>query len=98
MSKQQFFLKLNPPRPTFMLDMTDDEKAIMMAHVAYWNELLEKGIAIVFGPVLDPKGGYGAGVVSVEDEDHLKQILANDPANGLNKYEWLPMKAVFKQN
>jgi hypothetical protein len=35
MDKQHFFLKLNPPRPTFMLDMTADEKAIMQKHVAY---------------------------------------------------------------
>ncbi len=81
-----------------MMDMTADEKAIMQKHVVYWTELLNKGNAIVFGPVLDPKGPYGAGVVSVESEEHLKQIIANDPANGLNKYEFYPMKAVFKNN
>lgn len=93
---QHYFLKLNPPRPTFMMDMTDDEKATMMAHVAYWNSLLEKGIAIVFGPVMDPKGPHGAGVVSVESEEHLQQVIAEDPANGLNSYEFYPMRAVFK--
>ncbi len=97
MDKQQFFLKLNPPRPTFMMDMTADEAAIMQKHVAYWTDLLEQNSAIVFGPVLDPKGVFGAGVVSVEDEEHLKQIIANDPANGLNHYEYYPMKAIFKQ-
>jgi uncharacterized protein YciI len=94
---QQYFLKLNPPRPTFVMDMTDDEKATMMAHVGYWNDLLQKGNAIVFGPVMDPKGGYGAGVVSVENEAHLQEIISNDPANGLNTYEFYPMRAVFKQ-
>jgi hypothetical protein len=93
----QFFLKLNPPRATFMMDMTADERATMMAHVGYWNDLLNQDIAIVFGPVMDPKGGYGAGVVSVDSEEHLKQIIAKDPANGLNQYEYYPMKAVFKQ-
>ncbi|HQQ94684.1 MAG TPA: YciI family protein [Bacteroidia bacterium] len=97
MEKQQFFLKLNPPRPSFMMDMTGDEKAIMQKHVAYWSGLLQEKIAIVFGPVLDPKGGYGAGVVSVDNEEHLKQILAKDPANGLNQYEYHPMRAVFRQ-
>ena len=97
MDKQYFFLKLNPPRPTFMMDMTADEKAIMQKHVAYWSELLNENIAIVFGPVLDPKGGHGVGVVSVNNEDHLKQIIARDPASGLNKYEYYPMRAVFKQ-
>lgn len=98
MDKQQFFLKLNPPRPTFIMDMTKDEKMIMQKHVEYWTGLLNENTAIVFGPVLDPKGVFGAGVVSVENEDHLKQIIANDPANGLNKYEYFPMKAVFKQS
>lgn len=69
MNKQQYFLKLNPPRTSFMMDMSDDEKNIMQAHVAYWMGLLNNGIAIVFGPVMDPAGGYGAGVVSVDDEE-----------------------------
>ncbi len=96
--KIQFFLKLNPPRPTFMMDATDDERAIMQKHVVYWASLLNDGIAIVYGPVLDPKGGYGAGVVSVDSEEQLKQLINNDPANGLNVYEYYPMRAIFKQN
>lgn len=94
---QNYFLKLNPPRPTFMMDMTADERATMQKHVAYWNDLLNDGVAIVFGPVMDPKGGYGAGVVSVDSEEHLKQIIAKDPANGLNQYEFYPMRAVFRK-
>jgi uncharacterized protein len=98
MNKQQFFLKLNPPRPTFIMDMTADEKATMQSHVTYWTSLLNDGIVIVFGPVFDPNGGFGVGVVSVDSEEHLKKIIDNDPANGLNKYEFYPMRAVFKQN
>ncbi|ESU19810.1 hypothetical protein FEDK69T_30660 [Flavobacterium enshiense DK69] len=96
MAKQQFFLKLNPPRPTFMIDMTTEEKAVMQNHVAYWTSLLDDGTAIVFGPVSDPNGGYGVGVVSVDNEEHLKKIIENDPANGLNKYEFYTMRAIFK--
>ena len=81
-----------------MQDMTPDEKVIMQKHVVYWRTLLADGIAIVYGPVLDPKGGYGVGVVSVDSEEHLKQLIANDPANGLNQYEYYPMMAVFKQD
>ncbi|WP_300599116.1 YciI family protein [Niabella sp.] len=98
MSKQQFYLKLNPPRPSFILDMTAEEKATMQQHVAYWTQLLNDGIAIVFGPVADPTGGYGVGVVSVNDEDQLKKIIEADPANGLNQYEYYPMRAAFKQH
>ena len=31
-NKKGFFLKLNPPRASFMLDMTDEEKSIMHQH------------------------------------------------------------------
>jgi hypothetical protein len=95
--KKHFFVKLVPPRTTFMMDMNDSEKAIMQKHVMYWAELLEKGIAIAYGPVLDPKGGYGVGVVSVSSDEQFQQVIANDPANGLNKFEYAPMRAVYKQ-
>jgi len=98
MNKQQFYLRLVPPRPTFMADMTAGEKAIMQKHVGYWTELLNQGVAIVFGPVVTPEGGYGVGIISVDNEEHVKKIIAADPANGLNKYEYYPMRAVFRQN
>jgi len=79
-----------------MMDMTETEREIMQKHVVYWTALLNDGIAIVFGPVMAPGGGYGAGVVSVNDEEHLKQLIADDPATGLNKYEYYPMRAIFK--
>jgi len=96
--KKHFFVKLVPPRTTFMMDMNDNEKAIMQKHVMYWAELLEKGIAIAYGPVLDPKGAYGVGVVSVGSDEQFQQVIANDPASGLNKFEYAPMRAVYKQS
>ena len=95
--KKSFFLKLNPPRSTFMLDMTPDEKIIMQKHVAYWDPFVNDGTVIVLGPVFDPKGGYGIAVVKVDGDDQLNQMIANDPANGLNSYEIYPMQAKTKQ-
>lgn len=95
--KKHFFVKLIPPRPTFVMDMTDSEKAIMQQHVVYWAGLLEKGNAIAYGPVLDPNGAYGVGVICVDSDEELQQLIANDPANGLNRYEYSPMRAVYKQ-
>ncbi len=63
----------------------------MSRHVAYWTEQAERGIAIVFGPVMDPRGVYGIGIHKVEDEAELRRLLDADPANGLLKYEVLPM-------
>lgn len=94
MEKQFFAVFLNPSRPDFALTMTESEKAIMMQHVAYWTEKLNQGKVYAFGPVMDPKEIYGLGVVGVESEQELKEIIANDPAGKINTYEYFPMKAV----
>jgi uncharacterized protein YciI len=74
--------------------MTEDEQAIMMKHVTYWKELMNEGKVLVFGPVLDPSEVYGLGIVSVENEQEVKDFIANDPAGKINKYEYFPMKAI----
>ena len=94
--KKYFFLKLNPPRPSFTVDMSDEERNIMQKHVDYWAPYINDGTVIVLGPVMDPKGGYGIAVVEVADEDQLKNLISKDPANGLNSYEFYPMRAVTK--
>src|SRR4029077_15214846 len=45
-----FLVRLLPPRPSFMADMTADEMDMMRRHAGYWAELLQQGVAIVFGP------------------------------------------------
>lgn len=85
------FVRTNNPRPTFHLDMTPDEKELMRRHVVYWSEKADAGIAVVFGPVLDPKGVYGIGVYRVDDEAHMRRLISEDPALGLLQYEVLEM-------
>jgi uncharacterized protein len=97
MSKHFFALKLVPPRPTFAQDMTDDERSIMQEHVGFWMDLMKQGKVIVFGPVLDPQGVYGFGVVAVDNEEEVKQMITKDPATKVNRYEYYPMKAVTPQ-
>ena len=75
-----FFIKATGPRPTFVSDMTDEERKVMNEHVAYWTGLFERGTAIVFGPVLDPKEVFGIAIVDVKDEAEMRSLLANDPA------------------
>lgn len=89
-----FFVRTRNPRPTFHLDMTPAERAIMEAHVAYWSDKARQGIAIVFGPVLDPEGVYGIGVYCVEAEAEMQRLIENDPATALLHYEVLPMPRV----
>jgi len=84
-----FVYKLIPPRPTFALDMSDEEAAIMGRHVSYWQELAERRVAVAFGPVADPAGGWGLGVVEAEGEEEVTAIRDADPAvaTGLGSVE-----------
>jgi uncharacterized protein len=77
--KRHFLIKLIPPRPSFALDMTNEEKRLMQEHVVYWTGLADNGVALLFGPVLDPAGSYGIGVLEVQYEEELKVLIANDP-------------------
>lgn len=94
MNKKFFAVKLLPPRADFAQTMTDDERTIMQEHAAYWKSYMDKGMVHVFGPVLDPKGVYGFGVVSVDDEEQLKEFINNDPSLKINTVEYYPMMAV----
>jgi uncharacterized protein len=96
MEKRYFFLKLVPRHPTFAQDMTPEERAIMMQHVAYWKIFLDEGKVLVYGPVMDPQAVYGMGIVMTEDEEEVKALIAGDPAGQINTYEYYPMRAVVK--
>jgi uncharacterized protein YciI len=74
-----FVFRLKAPRPTFALDMSDEERAIMGRHAAYWQPCIDSGRMVVFGPVLDGAGSWGLGVVEADDEDELRAFAAGDP-------------------
>ena len=89
-----FFCKLNPPRPTFSLDMTPDEMRLMQEHVLYWTEWMHKGRVVTFGLVGDPNGPYGIGIMEVEDDSEIERLTASDPvirADSGFSYEVHPM-------
>jgi uncharacterized protein len=89
-----FYLKLIAPRPTFAADMSDDERAIMLAHRAYMDRYFAEGALLIFGPVLDPEGAFGMGVMECETIEEVHAIMANDPSitSGLNRLQVLPMR------
>jgi uncharacterized protein YciI len=89
-----FFCRLLPPRPSFALDMAPEEREIVQKHAAYWREHMKNGSVIVFGPVADPQGPWGLGVLRVADEAAVRAFSAADPAilSGRGfRYEILPM-------
>ena len=90
----QFLYKLIAPRPSFHVDMTDDEKQAMGLHMQYWASLTEQRIAVVFGPVFDPAGVWGLAIIEVADEMQAQSVGTGDPAvaSGICRYELAPMQ------
>ena len=97
-NKNYFALQLLPCRPDFAFTMTAEERAVMEQHVSYWMEKMKEGHVVVFGPVIDPKGPYGLGIVEAENETQVEEFIKHDPASKLNRYEYYPMKAVVKNS
>ena len=75
-----FVLRLQASRPSFALDMSDEEREIMGRHAAHWQPMIDSGRMVVFGPVLDSTGSWGVGVVEADDEEELQAFAAGDPA------------------
>jgi uncharacterized protein YciI len=91
---RHFLCRLIPPRPDFAATMTAEERSVMQNHAAYWIQNLERGRAIVFGPVADPKGDWGVGIVDAADLAAVEALRDADPAilSGRGfRYEILPM-------
>ncbi|MFX4263629.1 YciI family protein [Pelotomaculum propionicicum] len=99
-AKKHFVIRLIPPRPTFQQDMNGEEAGIMKHHVAYWGDMAGRGIALIYGPVLDPKGAYGLGIIEAESDGMAQSLAAEDPAvkSGLLKLEMCPMLATLPGN
>jgi uncharacterized protein len=94
--KKHFFLKLNPPRDSFTVDMTPEERSIMQAHVQYWMPYVQNGTIVVFGPVADPKGGYGIMVIEAADKSRVEELATKDPASSICSFEIHPMRAITR--
>ena len=97
MNKKYFALKLNPSRPGFSQTMTAEEKDIMQQHIDYWKRFMNQGVMLIFGPVMDPEGVYGLGIVAVDNEEEVKWLIDNDPASKINIYEYHPMMAMVPE-
>jgi uncharacterized protein YciI len=72
----------------------------MMEHIRYWKELTAQGTSVLFGPVLEPQGGWGLGIVEVENEAAARAIGDKDPSviKKLNTFEVHPMRIGMIRN
>ena len=94
MTKQHYFFKLIPPRPTFAQDMSDGEKVLMNEHGRYFQEQFTAGRVLLYGPVMATDGTFGLAILEVDDEAEARQFGENDPSvrAGLNRFEVYPMR------
>jgi len=94
MEKQYLFLKSVSCRPTFHLDMSSEERQVMMQHIAYWTEITKSGNGIIFGAVAEATGNWGLGIIEIESENEVLNLIDNDPAfiGKLMTYEYHPIR------
>ena len=61
----------------------------MTLHMEYWQELLTAGRVVVYGPVADPEGVWGIGVLRAADRADVLAIGERDPSvtAGVNTFE-----------
>jgi uncharacterized protein YndB with AHSA1/START domain len=74
-----FVFRLIPPRPDFASTMSDEERTTMIEHFGYWSGLVQQGKALAFGPVDDPDGRYGIGIVLAENVGAAEALRDGDP-------------------
>ena len=67
MNQGLFLFRLIPPRADFAQTMTAEEQQAMAEHMEYWQQLLQDGRVVVYGPVADPEGVWGLGVLRASD-------------------------------
>ena len=91
MTESLFLFRLIPPRADFAQTMSPVERHAMAAHLDYWRQLTQDGRVVVYGPVADPEGVWGMGVVRATDRAEVLAIGANDPSvlAGVNTFEVL---------
>ncbi len=74
-----YLCKLVLPRPSFLADMSGEERALMLAHQAYMRPHVDSGLVIAMGAVADPSGGWGLGLAETASRAELDAILDGDP-------------------
>ena len=91
--------RLVPPRPDFPMTMSPIEREVMGRHSAYCKSLINRGKALLFGPVADTTGVWGCGVLMVKDDAEARMIVNADPAvtGGIGaRYELMPFLGMVR--
>jgi uncharacterized protein YciI len=76
------------------MDMNAEERELMGNHGKYLAGQLAAGRVLAFGPVMDPSGPWGMGLVRAPDEAAARRVTEEDPvikANRGFRYDVLPI-------
>ncbi len=84
-----FFFRLTPPRADFAQTMTPDGTAGDGGPPGILAAAAADGRVVVYGPVADPEGVWGLGVLRAADRAEVLAIAENDPSvtAGVNTFE-----------
>jgi uncharacterized protein YciI len=84
-----YLCKYMPPRPDFLSTMTPQERQWMAEHGDFLNRLMDQGLIVAHGPVIDETGGYGVSLYQIADDQDIGAITSQDPivTNGAGHYE-----------
>ena len=63
--KQQFFIRIEPTRPTFSQDATKEENKIVAEHFSYLKKLAGEGTVVLAGPSINGAKTFGVIIVEV---------------------------------
>jgi uncharacterized protein YciI len=79
--------------------MSEEERALMKEHAAYVRGFFDDGTVLAYGPVLDPEGAFGIGLLEMEDEAEARRFAENDPSvqAGMNGFTIVPMRIAAAQ-
>ena len=94
--KKYFVVKLISEQLKNPAQFSEEDKVIMQKHSLFWKNLMEGGNVLVYGPVLDPNGAYGLGIVTAEDKEVVYQMLSGDPAKQIAHHEVSEMLAIVR--
>ncbi len=88
-----YLCKFIPPRANFLATMSADELEWMKQHGVYMNNLLDQGLIVAHGPVIDDGQGYGVSLYQIPDDQDIAALTSEDPIvkNGVGHYEHYTM-------
>lgn len=88
-----YLCKYVPPRADFLATLSENEKRLAGEHVAFMNDLLNKGVIVAHGPVIDKAGNYGLSIYQLADDLDISTITSKDPIvmSSIGHYEHYPM-------